>query len=1117
MTAPDQATARQHEAAHPQASVWLTANAGSGKTKVLTDRVARLLLEGVEPQNVLCLTYTKAAAAEMQNRLFQRLGAWAMLNDAALRAELVKLGVEGAMPSGQLRRARTLFARALETPGGLRIQTIHAFCAALLRRFPLEAGVSPQFTEMEERQIQLLRAAVVESMAEGPDTALVQAVAEATSDNDLDKLTADVVSARDLFEAAKIDALDAAFGLTQGDNQARLLADVFDRDDLRLIAEVASACAKGSPTDVKAAELLGGVRGPDLAALVILEKVLLTGDGAKQPFTAKVGKFPTKDTRKGISALIGDLEDLMLRVQDNRDRRMTLAVRDRATVLINFARAFLPAYDVAKRDHGALDFDDLIRKARGLLNDPSVAQWVLYRLDGGIDHILVDEAQDTSPAQWQVIDRLTQEFGAGEGARSGLRRTVFVVGDRKQSIYSFQGADPDAFDGMAATFGERLRQIGDRLNRVEMQHSFRSAPVILDAVDRVLGPKANQGLGGTVRHAAFHDKMPGRIDLWPALEPAAEDKSELPWYQPVDQPSRKQADIQLAETIADEILRMTQQEAIPDSENGFAGRPVTEGDFLILVQRRSLLFAEIIRACKARGLRIAGADRLRVGAETAVNDIAAVLRFLSLPEDDLSLAEALRSPIFGWSEQDLFTLAHHRGERQFLWHALRDQKALHAKTLGILHDLLGRADFLRPYDLISRLLIRHGGRQLLLARLGAEAEDGIDVLLSQALAYEQSSVPSLTGFLDWMQTEDVEFKRQMDAREDRIRVMTVHGAKGLESPIVILPDTYDRRDRPAPPVMRVGDQPAWSPKADDTPASLRDALAARRARDQEERQRLLYVAMTRAEKWLIVCGAKKKDSTDGWLPSIEEGLRNGAGAIEVDQPTGRGLRLADPRWAAMTRPEPKRRGDAPPAPAPLPPIPAADPAPAPLSPSGLGGAKVIAGDSGEWDDMALQRGTWLHALLEHLPKAPPDQRVALGQAVLSLSTPAPDGVAATALVDRVCALIADPALAAIFTGDALVEVGFAANLPAFGGQKMAGAMDRLIVTPDCVTVVDYKSNRLVPDEPKDVPAGILRQMAAYAASLRQIYPERRIETAILWTETGKLMALPHDLVSGALS
>ncbi|MBV0913497.1 double-strand break repair helicase AddA [Anianabacter salinae] len=1110
------ATRRQVQAANPDASTWLSANAGSGKTRVLTDRVARLLLSGVEPQNVLCLTYTKAAASEMQNRLFRQLGAWALMPDNELAEALFALE-QGLKPGAdQLARARRLFARAIETPGGLRIQTIHSFCAGLLRRFPLEAGVTPNFTEMDDRTAALLRDEVLEQIAEGPDRAALDGLIRHHTGDDLSRLTATVVAKRDrLLGDVDADEVKAWFGLRPDRTMDRALNRVFLGAEADLIARLLPHLRASGPNDQKAAVKLEAVpfHNPE-AAFHRLADVLLTGAGTKAPFSAKIGSFPTKACSEGLGDIADPLESLMLRVEAERATILALHNADRTAALYRFAAVFLPAYAARKQARGWLDFDDLILKTRDLLDNPQVAAWVLYRLDGGIDHILVDEAQDTSPEQWQVIERLAQEFTAGQGARD-TRRTIFVVGDPKQSIYSFQGADPRKFSRMRDAFATRLQSVGEGLQSLTLEYSFRSSEAVLRSVDRTLTGRDEIFEDN---HRAFHDALPGRVELWPVV-PKSEPGEDIAWYDPVDRVSQTDPNVVLAERIAARIARMLDDgETIPAGSG--TRRPVRAGDVMILVQRRSALFSEIIRACKAKNLPIAGADRLKLGAELAVRDIAAVLAFLSTPEDDLSLATILRSPLFGWSEDQLFRLATTRGDL-YLWRHLYDAADRFPETVSILTDLRAQADYLRPYDLIERLLTRHDGRRRLLARLGPEAEDGIDALLSQALAYERMEVPSLTGFLSWFETEDVEVKRQLDSAGDRIRVMTVHGAKGLESPIVILPDTMSaRNDIKDELVTLENGRPAWKPVADFVTPEIAEAMDRIRASQAEERLRLLYVAMTRAEKWLIVCGAGDlPKSGECWYQQVQAGL-DAVGAVPVVTPDGIGQSYATGDWTGL--PLTKAPVSAETETVLMPVWATQRLAPAvdthTLSPSDLGGAKALPGDSEGADlEAALLRGSRIHLLLEHLPLVPQDARRGTALALLTAADPPMTEAEALDLLSHAERVIAAPGLEAVFAPGALAEVGITANLASLGGQRIHGAIDRLIVTGDSVLAVDFKTNAIVPDRPEDVPLGLLRQMGAYAEALEQLYPAHRVETAILWTQTASLMTLPRETVVSALA
>jgi len=1055
----DDATRAQIDAALPNRSTWLSANAGSGKTRVLTDRVALLLLQGVMPQRILCLTYTKAAASEMQNRLFKRLGTWAMMPDDALTTSLLHLGVaRGTVNSETLRDARRLFAKAIETPGGLKIQTIHSFCASLLRRFPLEAEVSPGFAEMDDRSARLLRADVLETMAQDmPD--VVRDLAAKFTGEAPDALLAEISRHAELFDETPSDKdLRQMAGLPDGVTADSILRDAFDGGEAALVEAMLPLLQQGGKTDATLAQHLSALdlSAPSLGLVQALEPLCLLGASAKTPFAPKPGP-PTKAVAQAMGALKDAWDALKARIAEARVLRIGLASYERNAALHAFAEPFLERMATAKQQRSWLDFDDLIRKARKLLTDPSVASWVLFRLDGGIDHILVDEAQDTSPVQWEVIRLLSEEFFSGDSARD-VQRTIFVVGDKKQSIYSFQGADPAEFDRLRDFFDTRLAQIQAPFANRELLYSFRSAAPVLKLVDAVFTEDLRKGMGGPLEHKAFKSDLPGRVDLWDWIETEKEEFDE-PWYSPVDTVGANHHSVLLANQIAGHILHQTQCGQITQiiREDG-VDKPVTRAirasDFLILVQSRSAqggLFHEIIRACKD-------------------------------------------------------------GRSGLLWDQLDARTSEFPELHAMLTDLRDKADFERPYELLERALTVHRGRERLLDRLGLEAEDGITALLDQALQYEQSEAPSLTGFLTWLATDDVTIKRQMDSGGDFIRVMTVHGAKGLEAPIVILPQTGTTKNEVRDDILETGGNALWKARATEATALQSDMVEAKKELQFQERMRLLYVALTRAESWLIICGSgdpPKKGET--WYEISERALED-LGATPKD---GTKLRLQQGDWPQETAARGTQDVVAPKA---LPgwarraaemPVKPSEP----VSPSNLGGAKTVAGrPEGLTETDAKARGTMIHLLLETLANKEVSQRQAVAERLLArYKNPLDEDLLAHA-----ARVLDAPDLAHLWTGEALVEAPISAALPELGGAMMSGTIDRLIITQDIVLAVDFKSNRMVPDRAEDTPEGVLRQLGAYASALQQIYPDKRVETAVLWTQTAQLMTLPHDIVRQAL-
>ncbi|HIP23027.1 MAG TPA: double-strand break repair helicase AddA [Rhodobacteraceae bacterium] len=1073
-----EATEAQIAAAWPARSAWVSANAGSGKTRVLTNRVARLLLNGTPPGRILCLTFTKAAAAEMQNRLFKQLGEWAMMPNAPLRAALAALG-ESDLPEAQLLHARSLFARALETPGGLKIQTIHAFCESLLHRFPLEAQVSPDFDLLDERGAKALRAEVLDEMAlETPEdfAAFIEKAGEPEG------FLHDILKHQELFEHAFYeDAAAEALGAEPELTEEMMLARVLKGfDDQTLDAFINALIQGGGVKDGNAAEQLAASRkNPAKAALDLLTRGFLRKD--KLPLSTR--GFPVAAAKKLFPTAQELMQTLIERVYAAHQSRLAMAALEKARVLHVFATGFLARYNTHKSTRAVLEFEDLIRKADALLRDSDMAQWVLYRLDGGIDHILVDEAQDTSPLQWDIVKALAEEIYAAEG---DTPRTVFVVGDEKQSIFSFQGADPHEFARVKSLLHERLEAVETPMFEGELQYSFRSAPPILNLVDQVFSGEARGGVVGDIRHGAVDEALPGRVELWPFYEKMPAEEA-LPWDAPVDALPPSDPMLLLAEDVAARVAEIIAGKVVLPGKN----RPVQAGDFLILVQARGDLFKALLKELKAAGVPVAGADRLKVAEELAVKDLLALLQFAANPQDDLALACALRSPLCGVSEAALFKLAHGRKGR--LWDMVRPD--------DMLSDILDHVDYSRPFELLQRILIHHKGREKLLARLGPEAEEGVDELLRQALEYERGEAPSLTGFLNWVKADELDVKRQFNNEDNLLRIMTVHGAKGLEAPIVILPQTVKKANNQGKAVLALeSGLAACGAGVAELPEALAEVRQAQQDLQTEEKMRLLYVALTRAKSWLIMAGSgDRKRVPENWYDPVAEALsalgaetrENGRIVLENNWQleTGEALEAAQtkvalPDWLSQPAPQVIKP-------------------PRPKSPSDLGGEHTIAGAIPEAD--ALLRGSQIHILLEHLGGVPEGSRKA---AALKLVETPLSGV-----IDEALAALKAPALAAIFAPETLREVAVSALLPDIG--PISGRIDALLIG-DTILAVDFKSNPQVPAEPEGIPEGFLRQMAAYGAALAQVYPDREIKTAILWTATQSLMEVPARLRDAAL-
>jgi ATP-dependent helicase/nuclease subunit A len=1142
----------QIAAADPRQSVFVTANAGSGKTSTLVDRVARLLLEEVQPGEILCVTYTKAAAAEMQARLFARLGEWAVMSDERLEESLADLDdrAPASLSGADLSKARRLFAKALETPGGLKVQTIHAFCEKLLRRFPLEAEVTPGFTVLENEAALALSHEAREELARmalaDPEGRLGRAYSHFAVELDWGAFQ----SLLAMIEADRARLTDYTARVSDGRAPApHVLAgagpdetpESVEADFLRWLDRtewlaIADQMATGSANDLKCADRM---RAAAWSFAGLGDVFLTQGEARKSMATAKAppmaGRWLTNLQLKYLAGL-----ETMRKARVAEDTRHVLLL----------AEVHARLYDQAKAAKGALDFGDLVARTVDLLTEKASAAWVLYKLDGGIEHVLVDEAQDTAPQQWDILRALTEGFFAGEGGQrftllpaSGTRlaRTVFAVGDEKQSIYSFQGARPERLRREAQRYDALVTGSGCAFEGVGLATSFRSTPEVLGFVDAVFeGPDRTAALvgeeiGAIPPHVAKREGQHGCVDLWPLFEDIKPPEPDV--WDPVDAEPGTSGRKQLAARLAAEIRRQVETgEAVYDRKS-HESRPCGYGDFLILVRRRDATFEEIIRALKTAGVPVAGADRLKLSSHIVFDDLIALARFALFPDDDLSLAGVLRSPFCDVDEDSLFALAGGEGRKK-LWRELR-QRAAERPEWSHARDLLAFALDSRdrdPFAFFSGLLNRVdgaglSGRARVLRRLGREAEEAIDETLNQVLSAEDRGAVDLETCVALLESADVEVKRELEGPRGEVRVMTVHGAKGLEAPIVILPDTTSRAKAQGPSLMPMtldDGSEAWlmcpGSAKEDCEAS-REAREARQARTDAETLRLLYVALTRARDRLILlgraCGNSKQGYDDGswWSVLAETFGRLGGQVREV----GDGVRRfgADPARLDPDRGE-SPAGAALPAWALAPPVPDAAaryaapsqmegsvriPAPSPLAVAAGPGAPLG----------RFRRGDLIHRLLERLPDIDPGDRAKAAVRMLSRERDLTE-TQREEMVAAAFSVLDDDRFAPVFGPGSRAEValsGTAPELPA--GVAVSGRIDRLVITPERVLVVDYKTNRPAPYRIEDADPAYVLQLAVYVAVLRRLYPDRPVEAALVWTDGPRLMPVPQTLLETALA
>ncbi|MEM9104069.1 MAG: double-strand break repair helicase AddA [Pseudomonadota bacterium] len=1162
-------TSRQQAlASDPKRSAWVSANAGSGKTHVLSQRVIRLLLAGCRPSAILCLTYTKAAASEMANRVFSRLAEWTALDDETLADRITEL--ESKRPDQRrLDLARQLFARALETPGGLKIQTIHAFCEAVLHQFPLEANVAGHFEVMDDtmaaQMLSEARRRLLSDVADDTDVSLTCAfktVLESGGEWGVEDLFADLVRKRQpirRFLAASErfggpePVLRKALGLAPDETESDVISKIWPLPSLSeadISAYHSVAQSQGGKVARTLAASLAEITDesdPDRRFERLLE-AFITQSGKPR----KLGNAASQKVEAAFPGIADKLESASAFVVAQVDRLRTLRMMFATVAALVLARRLDQDYETLKRRGGTLDFEDLVTRTASLLQRNGAGPWVHYKLDQGIDHILVDEAQDTSPDQWSVITQLSEEFFSGEAARPYIR-TLFAVGDEKQSIYSFQGARPELFMQTGRDMAKRALAAERYFDPISLHLSFRSTLDVLSAVDTVFeSDDSRRGLSTgnePVSHASNRSGEPGRVDVWEMIgKQAADDPAD--WKAPFDATPESAPPAVLARRVAASIRQW-----LENGESVFhkgKRRSLTAGDILILVRKRDGFVSALMRELKRNHIPVAGADRLRLVEHIAIEDLMALGRVMLLPEDDLSLCAVLKSPLFGFGEDDIFTLAARRGEKESVFEHLAELAGSGDPRWQVAHDylrqLMALADRVPVHEFYGRVLGRDGGRAKFLARLGSEASDVLDEFLSFALEHETSSVPGLQAFLTTLETHSPEIKRELEQGRDEVRIMTVHASKGLEAPFVFLVDSggkaaetqhvprlqelpLDKTVGPLPPAF------VWVPGksvANTTSDRLRAGIL---AGSEDEYRRLLYVGMTRAADRLIVCGyhGLRIPAYAHWHRMVSESLAEHT-ACQTMQ-----FDLAGQSWSGFrfslsgadtetgSSPGDRQEADLPSFPPALEkPLPAPVRLPRPLTPSATGA--VIDPETGNTpiasplfgasrtDGHALERGRIIHRLLQLLPAIAPEGRQASARRYLDRIIPDWPKGSREQIEASVLEILENKRFSACFAPGSQAEVSVMGTLTIAGSERAITArLDRIAETDDRVLIIDYKTNRPPIRDAEDVPMTYRIQLALYRELLRPLYPGKAVESALLFTEAPALIPLSDTLLDDAMA
>ena len=1147
---PSQTLRNQRDASSPDASAWVSANAGSGKTFVLAQRVVRLLLAGTDPSRILCLTFTKSAAAEMAMRVFRILGEWTSFDDQKLAEEIEK--IEGNKPDDKLlQNARRLFARALETPGGLKVQTIHAFCEAILHQFPLEAGIPSHFEVLDERRENDLlsesRAKVLQFALGHPDQeigTILTSLIDLMSDFAVESAINEIITKRDKFRQwlTKYQTLDDAIrefksglGIQSEEtldsiNQEVINSPIFPEPEWDRLATVFSN--GGTQDNVRADAITEAIQTSSLEKKCILWKSVF--------FT----KSEEPKKRLYTNALSEEYPEICERLDKEQSRLISVVERRRNLFtalgtegLLRLADLVLTEYENIKIQRGLLDFEDLIICTAGLLSTSEASLWVQYKLDNGLDHILVDEAQDTSPRQWEVINSMSDEFFSGLGARE-TDRTVFAVGDEKQSIYSFQGAEPTFFAKMRRAFRAKTEEAGHKFNDIRLNLSFRSTNEVLNAVDTVFAnARAFKGLSQDSErlvHESIRGTELGLVEVWPpelAQEPLVEDD----WTKPIDREGPDSPMFRLADRLADKVHNLIENDQI------------SAGDILILVRKRGPIIEVLNRALKRKGIATAGSDRLVLTDHLAVKDLISLGEFLLLEEDDLSLAEVLKSPLFGFTDEQLFDLAHER--KTSLYKELQqkaNQDQLYMDALNCLQNWQSELGSMLPFEFYSKILGSDGGRLLFKNRMGVEADDVLDEFLMMAFEYEQVNVPQLQGFLSWLVAAPTQIKREFSATSDALRIMTVHGAKGLEASVVFMIDSGGNPVHPShnPAILELYEDEntqqiqgmSWLPPKLERPDWLNQRIEIEQEYSREEYRRLLYVAMTRAKDQLFICGwaPKKGPHEDCWFSLVKEALepdsekefdeegelisfrwilndtqRKLVKSNSKEDSSGKKLTPL-PAWIKKQVKSPKQS------------VAITPTSIAKLSKEGTqfynnltksGVENLISQDN----DNALLIGNCVHRLIEILPSIEKSKRVEIATNVLKQMLKDEFDNLSTQIISDVIKILDDEKFTELFAPNGKSEIEVTGLIEGANKKniEITGRIDRLIINENEILIVDFKTTRQPPQTIAQVQKEYIIQLGIYYLLLEKLYPSHTIKCALLWTHNATLMEIDKKIHTSA--
>jgi len=1041
----------QLKASNPEISTWVSASAGTGKTKILTDRVLRLLLSNAAFNKILCLTFTNAAAGEMKERIVNSLAKWSKLKDTELKEELHKtLGRNSTLP--ELAKAKQLYELYLRSDENINIQTIHSFCQALLKKFPLEAGVSPSFKIIDESKAYSILQQIKKNLLNKAELELINDYLTVNfHEITIDEIFTEIVQHKTKFT-------------TQTDNTL---------EESRKIIKSLNTIEYNSYKDILQHPIIQTVVGLDIS-VDELKIFFLNKDGQKRKRIV-----PQKIAKPG-SNFYENLEQIQHQIYSLDQAERGKHIENYSKLLSILSANIIKAYEAYKASKGLLDYDDLIIYSSNLLKSSSAKEWVLYKLDGGIDHLLVDEAQDTSASQWQIIDAMIEEFYAGNSTETDKNRTVFVVGDEKQSIFSFQGADVASFAHMNKLLKQKMTDGGKHFEDVNLEISYRSAGEILEVVHQVFDKIRKQMpalfTATLTQLTPFRSKHTGSVELWPLC--IADNNDENFWNIATHLDNQDSTKSTLAKKISSYIkAQLASNRILPST-----GRAISCSDFMILFRKRDELTHEVIKALKVDNIEVTGLDRISLHENLAVLDLLSVAKFALNTEDDLNLAALLKSPLIGLTEQKLYDIATSRKKLSIWQYIQSNDKYNLTDKLNIFIDLFNHSDVSNFFQYIVDIL---GYRESLNANCGLDSNDAIDELLYACNDFASQESTSIQKFIFWIENYNSSIKRDNNST-DKVKIMTLHASKGLQAPFVILCDTNNipsNSDR----FLFVNGQALSAKNSTYVPDYYKLLKDEKQAKAYAEYLRLLYVGMTRAEDHLIICGYQggKSLPDNCWYQLVRSKL------TDIATPMADGTLIygtADTSYIAENNVAPIKTNRE---------VFTAK-AQTSLTYREVHTSRTVASPLSDRDPMGY--GLVFHKILEDSLNAKNINMMDSHPLITTLDPKSQNRMHA-----GIKKIIDNKKFRSLIQGkDIKTEITLGSNI---NNKIHIGRIDLMLITPSEVIIVDYKSDKSPPSREKNIPDSYYQQLLVYKKMVKEIYPTQTISTMILWLENGTLQEI----------